>query len=181
MVDAQARQLAQPMLVRREVGCVDLRVPPDEVVDAQRKVDVQPAATMQVEAHGAHAGGVERADLVVRDGRRELRDADEAGPQPRERVEQVRLVVGLERAGDDGAPDDLEPGRARPVVGDRERLRRVALVGDQPKPRVDDVEVAVEERGQPAIGRLMPTGCGGDGACITGSSTGAMATMPRAA
>ena len=80
MVDAQPRQRPQRVLVLRQIRRVDLGVPAGELVHAQREVEIERAAAAQVEAHGADAGGVERADLVVAHRRRELRDADVPGP-----------------------------------------------------------------------------------------------------
>lgn len=55
-------------------------------------------------------------------------------------------VEGLEGAGDDRAAHDLEMGGPVSVVVDGERGRQVPLVGHQREPRVDDVQVRVEER-----------------------------------
>ena len=51
----------------------------------------------------------------------------------------------LERTRDDCAAGDVEAGGRGAVVVDGERVRDVALVGDERKARVDDVEVAVED------------------------------------
>jgi len=143
VIDHEPRQLAQPVLVGGQVGRVDLGVPADEVVHAQREVDVEHSAAREREPHGAHPGRIELADLVVRDRGLQLRHADEARAEPLERVEQVRLVEPLERPRDDRAADDLDRGRTAAVVLDRERLWPV--VPDEREPRVDDVQVAVEE------------------------------------
>jgi hypothetical protein len=112
-------------------------------VHAQREVDVEHSAAREREPHGARPGRIELADLVVRDRGLQLRHADEARAEPLERVEQVRLVEPLERPRDDRAAEDLDRGRTAAVVLDRERLWPV--VPDEREPRVDDVQVAVEE------------------------------------
>ena len=68
------------------------------------------------------------------------------GPSCCERVDEVRLVVGLEGPADDGAARDVQPGDPRAVVGDRERLGQEALIRDQREARIDHVEVRVEDR-----------------------------------
>jgi hypothetical protein len=101
---------------------------------------------VQVESHGTHAGPVERPDLLVGDCGRELGDADEGGPEPLERVNEVGLVERLERAGDDGAAADAEGGGGLPVVVDREGRRNVPAICDQREAWIDDVQVAVEKQ-----------------------------------
>jgi hypothetical protein len=130
--------------VRREIGRVDLRVPTGELVDAECELDVEGAAAAEVEAHTPDAGGVERADLLVGDGRRQLGDAHERRPEPFEGIEQVRLVEPLEGATHHGATGDAQAGGARSVVVDGEGSRSIAA--DQREPRVDDVQVAVEDQ-----------------------------------
>jgi hypothetical protein len=98
----------------------------------------------EVEAHATHAGGVERADLLVVGGRRQLGDAHERRSEAIERVEQVALIEALEGARDDSAAGDAQAGRSRAIVVDGERFRPVAA--DQREPRVDDVQVAVEDQ-----------------------------------
>ena len=53
--------------------------------------------------------------------------------------------MGLEGASDDGSAGDVEARGRGAVVVDGERVRDVALVGDERKAWVDDVEVAVED------------------------------------
>jgi hypothetical protein len=67
VVDGQPRQRAQPLLQPRELGAarVDLGVPAGERVHAPGERVVERAAAVEVEAHGAHARGVQREDLLV--------------------------------------------------------------------------------------------------------------------
>jgi hypothetical protein len=51
----------------------------------------------------------------------------------------------LEGAGYDGPAGDVETGGRGAVIVDGEGIRDVALVGDEGKAWVDDVEVAVED------------------------------------
>jgi hypothetical protein len=118
---------------------------------------------VEVEAHRPHARSVELADLLIR-GAVKRNDADEPGPEPLQRILQptkggltllwyhsFRLYYyrgvrpPLEGAGDDGSAGDVETGGRGAVVVDGERVRDVALVGDERNARVDDVEVAVED------------------------------------
>ena len=136
------RQLGQVVAVE-----VDLEVPAAQLGEALGEFElVEVAAAEEVDPVGADAAGVERQDLAVGDVRRDVGHADEALAELLERVEQVGLVVGLEGAGDDRAARDVQVRGAGAVVGDRERLGQVALVGDERKPRIDHVEVRVEDR-----------------------------------
>jgi hypothetical protein len=151
MVDAELRQLgelADMRLERRRIG-VDLGVPSGERVDATRERDhVVHAVDLpapHVEADRAHADAVEPDDLAVGHIGGELRHADPTHAQPGQGVDQVGLIVGLEGPGHDRAADDPQRLGERPVIGQRELGRRVALVGHDRKAAVDDMQVAVEQ------------------------------------
>ncbi len=162
MVDGKLRQLRQLGDVRGEGGGIDihLRMPAgdgmhavgqrDDVVDA-----VDPAA-QHVEAHRTDAELAEPGDLGVGIIVGDLRDADPVRAELRQHVHQVGLVVGLERAGHDGAGDHAERLGHRQVFIERKVRRRVALVRHDRETMVDDVAMAVE---QPAL--LRQTCCGG--------------------
>ena len=131
---------------RRSAVAVDLEVPARELVDALgQPFEADVGAAEDVGAARPHARGGKREHVLVGDRLRHLRDADETGAEPRERVHQVRLVVRLEGSGDDGAAPHIKRGHPRAVVLDREGRRQIALVGDQRKPPVDDVKVGVED------------------------------------
>ena len=133
---------------RRRVD-VQLRVPARHVVHAAREtvevLDARGPAAIQVESHGAHAGGVQLEDFLVGDGRRNLDDAGERGPEFCERVVHVLGLRALERTGDHRAALDAEAGYARAVIIDGENRRQETLVLHHGKTRVDDMEVRVED------------------------------------
>ena len=98
--------------------------------------------------HWASASKPSRTEpcyLGVRTVLRNLRDPGPARSQRREGGEKVALIECLERARDDGAALNPERFCRGTVVRKREGRRRIALVGDQRKTMVDDVEVAVEQ------------------------------------
>ena len=140
MVDAQPRQRRERRFEGRERGAVgvDLGVPAGERVHAAGEPGVQRPAAVQVEAHRAHAGRVQGQDLGVGDVRRELGDADEAGAEPRQRVEEPALVDALERAGHHGAARDREarraPRRGPAVAGPRRALEARRRARGSPRP-----------------------------------------------
>ena len=75
----------------------------------------------------------------------QLRDAGIARPELRQGVAQVALVESLEGAADHRTAEKLLARQARAVIGTSEGLGEKALVGDQRKARVDDVEMGVEK------------------------------------
>jgi hypothetical protein len=105
------------------------------------------SAAVEVGAEGADARRVQRQDVLLGRLGGELRDAQEPGPELGERRAQPPLVERLERAGDDGAAGHAQVRGARAVVGDGEGPGHEPLVGDQREPRVEDVQVRIEERG----------------------------------
>ena len=103
------------------------------------------AASFQIEADGPDAGPVKNEQLVVRNGGRQLGHADKAIAKLPQRVEQIGLVEGLEGAGYHGAADKTVAVHSIDIVSAGEFIRDVSLVGHHRKPRVDDVQMRIEE------------------------------------
>lgn len=179
----QSREQAAQVL-QFAVGDVQLDMPAAQVVHAQRHVlqfaDVFRAAALQVEAHGAHAGLIEREDVPVRCAGGQLCDADEGRAEPAQCVDQVALVEALERSRHDGAAGDAQWCGARKVVIDRERGGQEALVRRQREAGRDDVQVCVEDGHGPVAPSLSaPPLRGGRRALTAGAPSAPTPARPQ--
>src|SRR5262249_12525738 len=70
---------------------------------------------------------------------------DPAGAELAERVHQIGLIVGLERAGYHRTGGDAERLHLRQIILQREVRWRIALVGHDREAVIDDVAMAVEQ------------------------------------
>ena len=127
VVDHQPGSDRQP---RRQLGQVarvevDLQVPARQLEQARRQRNLGDiAAAEEVDPVRAHACLGQGQHIAVGDVRRDVRHSDEPGPELRQRVDQVGLVVRLKGAGDDRAADHLQARDSLLVVRDRERVGR---------------------------------------------------------
>ena len=145
---ARSRERRLDRLEITRIG-IEFGVPTGEAVHPARQpveiLDARRAAAHEVEAHAAHAGGIEAADFLVGHARRDLNDADEGRTEPCQRVEHASGIEALERSGYDATACDAQVSSAFLVRIYRKRGRHEPLVLLHREPKVDDVEMGVEQ------------------------------------
>ena len=152
VVDADRGEPDQDLLQPGEVPGIDVELDmpagkfEDPLGQGLQVLDFLRAAPFQVEADRPDPQAVQSQHLGVRDAGRQLGDSDKGRSQRGQGIDQVLLVQGLEGTGDHRAAGQLQVGGALQVVSAGEVFREVAVVGNQRKASVDDVEMAVENR-----------------------------------
>jgi hypothetical protein len=161
MIDADPREPGKHRIQARQVGVahVELAVPPRNVeYFAAHSSNIRQAggpSAAEIEPHRADAGSVQGSDLFLAAIGGQLGDTSVSGAKSGQRSQQVFLVEGLERSRHHNPAADPQRPDRRQIVLAGKGFWDEPLVGDQGEPRVDDVEMGIEDPGA-AAQRIAP-------------------------